>query len=279
MKLMSEVDLKSNSNSTTTEIPPPEVTVVTPEMTSSHGRVSKNRKCIIIAVVTISALVVVAIATLTGVKFYLDAKVTIEQIRLQDGSVTIDEESVTDNIDNNQLLMYHIEDKNNDVTMWVITDMRRGIQVTKTVSGSGELAKMCTVTPLDIIAKTGPSGQDISSMSLNSTDSSKNPVIFILSDWPILDTSMVGPYAEKLCQGIDIYWAYPSCPTTNSQTNDDEERSLTGLSITRRRRQTRTCYYQQCKYDAGNCYYTSYANDGRKYYYCRCTYQYMPYSC
>lgn len=272
MKLMNEVVMKTESNSTATTTSQ-ELAVKMPEVTSAAGRISKNRKCVIIAVVTVVTLVVVAIATLIGVKFYLDSKVQTEQIRMQFGSVTIDESSVADKSEMSQLMTYHIEDKKNDVTMWVITDMRRGIQVMKTMRGE---SKLCTVTPLDIISKSSPSGQPISSMSLNSSATKNNTVPFILSEWPILDTSVLGYYGDKLCQGMDVYWAYPSCPTTNSQINEDTGSS--GEDGSRIRRQ-KVCYYSQCKYDARNCYYTSYANDGRSYYYCRCTYQYVPYSC
>jgi hypothetical protein len=272
MKPTIESDMKSININSNTETPSGETT---PEVTSSQGRFSKNRKCVIISIVTVVILVVVAIATLIGVKFYLDTRVQIEKNQLQYGSVSIEEESMRDGQDMSQLLTYHIEDKTNDVTMWVITDMRRGIQVMKTLRGQ---SKMCTVTPLDIVAKSAPNGQPISTMSLNSSaPNNNNTVTYVLSDWPILDTSVLGYYAQQLCQGIDVFWSYPSCQITNQKSNGDQ--GISGSSGSRTRRLARVCYYQQCKYDAGSCYYVYYANDGRQYYTCRCTYQYVAYPC
>jgi len=271
MKFMNQDSMKVSDGNYSTEIPTVVAGEMTPEVMSSSGGMSKKRKCVIIAIVTVVMLVIVAAATLIGVKFYLDSKVQTEQIRLEYGRVTIDEKSLYDEYNKNQLMTYKIEDKNNNLTMWVISDMNRGIQVMKTVAGD---AKMCTVTPLDIIARASPTGQHISNMSLNSTDA-KDVVVFNLSEYPIMDTSVIGYYGEQLCQGIAVYWAYPRCPTTSSQTNGDSGANAPSKSRKRRA----YCYYRQCRYTYSNCYYTSYANDGRKYYTCSCTYQYMYYSC
>lgn len=264
------------SNISTVENPQPAgFTAETPEVTSSPGRCARNRKCVIIAIAMVVLLVVAAIATLIGVKFYLDSKVEIERNRLQYGDVTIDEQSIHDKSYNNQIMLYHIQDKANDVSMDLITDGWRGIKVQKIVSGKDQF-KVCTVTPLDMISRSSSTGQHISTLTLNSTDP-KNNVIYNLSQWPILETTMLGYYGAQLCQGIDVYWAYPSCPTTSTQTNGGSSGNPPA-SQTRRKRAV--CQGYQCRYSsASRCYYTTFPKDRRRYFTCDCSWQMYYYSC
>jgi len=246
----------------------------TPDMTSPGSR-RVSRKCLIASITTGVVIVLVAIVTLIGIKLYLDSKVQINQMRLQLGGATVDEQHTIGQ--SSHVVEYHIVD-GSGLEMWIILDASKGLKITRLQSGATDV---CTVTPLALLTSL-PTGNGVPLAALtNSTNSTSNSsgVQMGLASQPIQDTSVLGYDGQKLCQGVNAYWSYPLC-TSQSSTNGGSPSAGAG------RRRRATCHYNWCHLSYTNCYWMTFAastnsggNDPFMYYSCDMTCQMMSYNC
>jgi hypothetical protein len=179
------------------------------DVSAVGSKSTKTKKRLIAAVSCIVVTVIIVVAVLIGVKFFLDSTNDIVKRTLE--FKTNEGQKLNQNMTSyasENVVEYHRLD--NDYEVWVIEDYNRDIKVMKTRTRNGQL---CFVTPLN--------ESENSAEALRNVTSPTGPVPtvnshYTMSQRPIKDKSVLGPNGAELCSSDDVYWITPQCDDNNN---------------------------------------------------------------